>query len=144
MARFCDDLKNERESRGITLEAISAEMKVNLRHLSALEAGKFEALPGGVIRRGIVRAYLAAVGLDEGAWLERFQASFEEYARASGLEASSGNDAWEDFARNVRRNQQAGRPGRQVRWLGVVALLLLVLAAAWAAWKYVLQGRMGR
>ena len=38
-------------------------------------------LPGGVFRRGFVRSYLGALGLEEGAWMRRF----EESCRESGV-----------------------------------------------------------
>ena len=63
-AEFGERLRAERERIGITLETMSAQTKVNLRHLEALERGDYRVLPGGVFRRGFVRAYLKAVGLD--------------------------------------------------------------------------------
>ena len=60
MERFCDELRWERERRQVSIEKISDETKVSSRHLQALEAGEYGALPGGVFRKGIVRSYLAA------------------------------------------------------------------------------------
>ena len=65
MERFCDELRWERERRKVSIEKISQETKVASRHLQALEAGEYASLPGGVFRKGIVRSYLAALGLDE-------------------------------------------------------------------------------
>ena len=69
MERFCDELRWEREQRKVSIEAICEQTKVSPRHLRALEAGDYSELPGGVFRKGIVRSYLAALGLEESAWL---------------------------------------------------------------------------
>ena len=100
MERFCDELRWERERRQVSIEKICEETKVSSRHLLALEAGEYSALPGGVFRKGIVRSYLAALGLDEVSWIERFEASLQE----SGAMSTVGND-WTEFAENVRRNR---------------------------------------
>ena len=144
MTLFGEDLKRERESRGITLEFLAAETRVKLRHLAALEEGEYEALPGGLFRRGIVRAYLTAAGLEEQAWLPRFEQSLQEPAQARGIAGTTDREAWGAFAENVKRNRSGGAPSHRVRWLGVLALLLLVAALAWAAWHFLLSSRLGR
>jgi len=71
MERFGDELRRERMRRKVSMESISEETKISVRHLEALEAGEYDSLPGGVFRKGIVRSYLAAVGLEETPWIER-------------------------------------------------------------------------
>lgn len=142
MAAFGEDLRHEREHRDRTIEALSAETRVNARHFVALEAEHYQELPGGVFRRGIVRAYLSSLGLDEEAWMPRFEASFADYARRTGQALEPEAEAWVTFAENVKRNRKGGPPGNPVRWIGVVAMLLLVLAAAWATWRFLLHGRL--
>src|SRR5580658_245827 len=100
MERFCDELRGERERRKVSIERISEETKVSSRHLHALEAGEYDALPGGVFRKGIVRSYVVALGLDEASWIERFEASM----RDSGAVNAEVTD-WSEFAENVRRNR---------------------------------------
>ncbi len=66
-------LRRARERRGLTLQQISQDTKIPLRHLSALERDEFAALPGGMYRRAEVRAYADAVGLDRSvalSWLD--------------------------------------------------------------------------
>src|SRR5271168_3655716 len=103
MERFCDELRWERERRKVSIEKICEETKVSSRHLQALEAGEYGSLPGGVFRKGIVRSYLAALGLDEATWIERFEASLRE----TGAENPEATD-WTEFAENVRRNRVGG------------------------------------
>ena len=65
MGHFGEELRRERESRGVALETISEKTKVITRYLTALEDDRFEALPGGILSKGIVRGYARTVGLDE-------------------------------------------------------------------------------
>ncbi len=144
MARFGEDLKRERENRGMTLEAMAAETKVKLRHLEEVEQEEYEAMPGGLFRRGIVRAYLTAVGLEEQEWMPRFDRSLEEREQLTGKLSDTTGEAWVAFAENVKRNRAPAAQSRGLRWLGVVGLLLAVLAAAWLVWHFVLSSRIAR
>ncbi len=137
MERFCDELRWAREQRKISIEAICEETKVSPRHLRALEAGEYGELPGGVFRKGIVRSYLAALGLEESSWLDRFEASLRE----SGAQDTEVED-WSEFAENVRRNRGSGESGTRLQWMGVAMMMAALLAGAWCVWKFVLHGRL--
>lgn len=141
-AGFGEGLRSERERRGVSLASLSAQTKVNPRHLEALEQGDYRVLPGGVFRRGIVRAYLASVGLDEHEWMPRFQASYEAHARALGVATENDPEGWATFAANVKRNRSTPKPKTALRWLGVLALFLILLAATWALWHFLLRARL--
>src|SRR5277367_6530043 len=136
MERFCDELRWERERRQVSIEKISEETKVSTRHLQALEAGDYSALPGGVFRKGIVRSYLAAIGLDEVPWIERFEASLRE----SGAESEETD--WTEFAENVRRNRVGAESRTSLRWMGVGTMATMLIALGWAVWKFALHGRL--
>jgi cytoskeleton protein RodZ len=137
MERFCDELRWERERRQVSIEKICEETKVASRHLLALEAGEYDALPGGVFRKGIVRSYLAALGLDEVPWIERFEASLRE----SGAASAEGRD-WAEFAENVRRNRVGAESKTNLRWAGVAMMLGSLAALGWSVWKFALHGRL--
>ncbi len=135
MERFCDELRWERERRKVSIERICEETKVSLRHLLALEAGEYEALPGGVFRKGILRSYLAAIGVDEVPWIERFETSLKE----SGAENEDTD--WTEFAENVRRNRIGGESKTSLRWMGVGMMLVSLMALGWGVWKYFLHAQ---
>ncbi|HZY74111.1 MAG TPA: helix-turn-helix domain-containing protein [Edaphobacter sp.] len=137
MERFCDELRWEREQRKVSIETICDKTKVSARHLLALEAGQYGELPGGVFRKGIVRSYLGALGLEESPWLERFEASLRE----SGAEESSAED-WAEFAENVRRNRGGREHGINLRWMGVIAMMAALAIMGWCVWKFILEGRL--
>src|SRR4051794_28273127 len=58
-------LRRARERRGLTLEQISNQTKISLRHLEALEQGNFSVVPSAFYRRAEIRAYARAVDLDQ-------------------------------------------------------------------------------
>src|ERR1700733_6151310 len=136
MERFCDELRWERERRKVSIEKICEETKISSRHLHALEAGEYDSLPGGVFRKGIVRSYLAALGLDEVPWIERFEASLRE----SGADNPQAADGAE-FAENVGRNRVGTGSTTGMRWVGVGVMVGSLVALGWGVWKFALHGR---
>lgn len=79
MATFGENLRRERELRGITLLELANATKISLRHLEALEAERFDLLPGGVFNRGFVRGVARYMKLDERHWVGEFvRAAHEE------------------------------------------------------------------
>jgi cytoskeletal protein RodZ len=80
-AAFGEFLRRARERRQMTVAQISSETKISSRHLNALEQGNVQALPSGMYRRAMLRAYAESVGLDTDAALEQFERTFEQPAR---------------------------------------------------------------
>jgi cytoskeletal protein RodZ len=64
MASFGEDLRRERELRGVSLREISDNTKIAMRFLEALESDRVDVLPGGLFPRSFVRQYASFVGLD--------------------------------------------------------------------------------
>ena len=64
MASFGENLKRERELRGIDLREIANATNISIRFLQALEQDRLDVLPGGLFRRAFVRQYARYVGLD--------------------------------------------------------------------------------
>ncbi len=129
--RFGEELRQERERRGITLDDVAVSTRVSLRHLHALEESRFSELPGGVFNRGIVRSYAQHCGLDSDGTLR----GFVEALRASGLQTEQPEDAWVELAEAVRRNRQEAQPRQKIRWIGVLLMVVgvLILAAGTAS-----------
>ena len=137
MERFCDELRWERERRQISVETICAVTKVTTRHIKALEAGEYDALPGGVFRKGILRSYLSVLELDEANWVERFETSLRE----SGAVSPDGME-WAEFAENVQRNRISTAPTTGTRWMGVGMMVVSLVALGWVVWKFALHIRL--
>ncbi|HOW84520.1 MAG TPA: DUF4115 domain-containing protein [Candidatus Aminicenantes bacterium] len=75
MASLGQALKDQRESRNISLEEIAAATKIVPRYLEALETDRLSAMPSGFFIKGIIRSYAKAVGLDPDEVLDRYRAA---------------------------------------------------------------------
>jgi cytoskeleton protein RodZ len=134
MGKFGDTLRQEREFRGITLDAITRVTKISNRHLVALEQEHFEVLPGGVFNKSMVREYARVVGLDQEEWVGR-------YLSAHQSTKDNDEDGWMRFAENASKARgdsgRRSRPDQRLRWTGIGLLLLLVAGLSWFVWSYV-------
>jgi cytoskeletal protein RodZ len=135
MGKFGDTLRQEREFRGITLDAITRVTKISNRHLVALEQEHFEVLPGGVFNKSMVREYARVVGLDQEEWVGRYLSAH----RSTGADADE--NGWMRFAENASKARgdasRRNRPDQRLRWTGIGVLLLLVAGLSWFVWSYV-------
>jgi hypothetical protein len=64
MGSFGDNLRRERELRGVSLREIADHTKISVRFFEALEDDRLDILPGGLFPRSFVRQYAVFVGLD--------------------------------------------------------------------------------
>jgi cytoskeleton protein RodZ len=136
MGEFGDQLRRERESRGITLESIRDATKVSSRYLVALETGHFNILPGGVFNKGIVRSYAKSVGLDEEDWVNRFMSAYRQSGHLTDDDAN-----WIEFAENVGKSRvpvaKRGGVSSNAKWAGFTLLLVLLVTLGWFVWHFV-------
>ncbi len=120
MASFGENLRRERELRGVSLREIAEATKISVRFLEALEQDRPGVLPGGIFRRAFVREYARHLGLDA----ERLVADFVFTHGADAEESAS---------------PKAGghAPNRGTLAAVAFALLLLPLLAgkAWREWR---------
>ena len=81
-------LKAERERRGISLDSIAEQTKIQKAFLDSLERGDFSKWPAGeVFRRAYIRDYAAAIGLARvGRWASS-PARADEHRRHRGRAA---------------------------------------------------------
>lgn len=128
------ELRQERERRGVTLEEVARGTRFSVRHLQSLEADLYDELPGGVLRKGIVRSYCRHMGLDEEQWLGRF-------AEGGGLDDAEPDLA--QFAENVHRVRLEAMPPVRRRWWGVAVMVVVLFALATASWHWVIAPRLG-
>jgi cytoskeleton protein RodZ len=122
MPTFGENLRREREMRGVTLEEISESTKISVRLLKALEEDDFGKLPGGVFTRSFIRNYAQYLGLDE-------EHVLAEYKRT----AQPGSD--NDFSRLAVGKPLPSKSGSQPRTLPWVVAAVL-LAGGYAVYRY--------
>jgi cytoskeletal protein RodZ len=133
MGSFGEDLRAARVSRGVALEDITEITKISQRHLVALEQDRYRLLPGGILSKGIVRAYVSAVGLDVQDWTERFVKASAE----SGVQTEP-NAGWEQFASNVGRVRMERHQAAEmrVRWAGAIVLMVAAIIGGFLTVRY--------
>ena len=71
------ELKSAREALGLTVSEVAHQLKLAPRQVEALEAGRFDALPGGTFVRGMLRNYARLLRLEPEALLEHLAGRFE-------------------------------------------------------------------
>ena len=122
MSAFGEDLRREREMRGVSLEEISFATKISLRLLEAIEREDFSKLPGGIFSRSFIRTYARYLGLDE----DRVVAEFQ-------LAAQPQTDF--DLHRMAAGNSRFGRPGERTTLIATVVAVVL-LATGYLLFRY--------
>ena len=65
------ELKQARETRGLSIEDVAQSLKFAPRQIESLEAERFDRLPGPTIARGMVRNYARLLKLEHEPMLER-------------------------------------------------------------------------
>ena len=126
---FGDNLKREREMRGVSLEEISTATRIATRFLRAIENEQWEQLPGGVFNRGFVRAVARYLGLDE----ENIVA---EYALA--VDERPSVPVWTG-------RPPALPPDRAwLRWVLAALAIVALIAGSWFATRRILSWRAAR
>ncbi len=65
-------LREARENKGLSLDDVQAQIRINTRYLEALEAGDYAVLPTPVHVRGFLKNYARYLGLDPQPLLDRY------------------------------------------------------------------------
>ncbi|MGA7990625.1 MAG: helix-turn-helix domain-containing protein, partial [Thermoanaerobaculia bacterium] len=108
-------------------EQLVAATKVSLRHLEALESGRFERLPAAVFSKGFVRVIALHLGLDA----ERSTAAFR-HVYAQWQEEKTRAESGETSSPRLRLSQprRAVSSSTTVRALGIAILLAALTGGA--------------
>src|SRR5580765_6181195 len=72
LAAFGEELRREREIRGISLKEIADATKISKRFLEAIERNDHKTLPAPVFTRGFVREYARYLGLSSDDIVNRY------------------------------------------------------------------------
>lgn len=68
-------LRDQREARGLTVADIEKKIRIRRHYVEALEAGRFDLLPGAAYIPAFLRAYATHVGLEPEKVLTAYQLS---------------------------------------------------------------------
>lgn len=116
-----------RESKGWTIEDVSARLKVSVTKLRALESGDISHLPDTTFALGVVRSYAKMLGADPTPFTQALRREKGVPAPDLSMPASSGRDL-----PRGRVSLSLGGSGQKSRsWLwGVAAVIVAVIALA--------------
>ncbi|MBD3249955.1 MAG: helix-turn-helix domain-containing protein [Candidatus Pacebacteria bacterium] len=95
-------LKQARTEAGLSLTEVSAQTKIKLNFLKALEADQFKKLPAATFVKGFIRTYARILDLDDGALLALLRRDFKQSA--------SGKLLPREFIHPVIRKNRLKRP----------------------------------
>ena len=139
MATFGETLKRERELRKITLREVSEATKIGLRYLEALEANRFDQLPGGLFNKGFIRAYAKFIGLDGEAMVNAYLFDLKSQDIPQSQRPRYAGFSLEEAAPPVPPAEKSP-PSLLRRWApaGIAGAAVLLLAAG--IWLLVLRG----
>jgi cytoskeleton protein RodZ len=126
---FGEQLKREREMRGVSLDEISAATRISTRFLQAIENEQWDQLPGGIFNRGFVRAMAHYLGLDE-------ESIVAEYALAVGDRPSV--PVWRGSPPAVTPDQP------WLAWILLAVFFILFVAGIWFAVGHISEWRASR
>ena len=71
LKKFTEELKEQREKAGITLQNVAAKTRIDIKFLEALEDGNFNFLPE-IYVKAFIKQYAKVVGLDEEETLHKY------------------------------------------------------------------------
>lgn len=124
-------LAAQREAMGWTVEQVADQLKLAVRQVVALEAGDYASLPGPAVVRGFVRAYAKIVKLDPIPLVAQISMDAPGPSDATGTvvrrEAKPASFSEVRFPTHGKRTPVPVVP---------IAAVVLVIAAAAAAWQF--------
>lgn len=127
LASFGEELRREREIRGISLKEISDATKISKRFLEAIEHNDHRTLPAPVFTRGFVREYARYLGLNAEEMVTRYN-----YA-AAGDDRIEQSEHLERLVRPTMPAQPKSIPRARID-RNIVLLLVIVLALGLVTW----------
>jgi cytoskeletal protein RodZ len=73
-----EQLRRAREARGVNLREVSEQTRITMRHLEAIEADDYKALPGGIFNKSFIKSYAKYVRFPEARALELYEHTSRE------------------------------------------------------------------
>ncbi len=113
------DLKTARENSGLTLKELFERTRISVVNLEAIENGAFHLLPVPLYARNFIKTYAAALGVDSGPVLARY----EEYHRAVHAQ----EQAIVDVPKPGALAQIIGRH-KTILWIGSIFIIFIAVS----------------
>ncbi|HHY47373.1 MAG TPA: helix-turn-helix domain-containing protein [Firmicutes bacterium] len=123
MESIGERLKQGREAKKLSLDDVQEATKIRKQYLAAIEAGRFEELPGEVYVKGFIRNYADFIGLD-GA---KMVADYNSLKKGASGERPP---ALRDRATLERKGRGDFKKKARREWLFVTLLFIVALGIA--------------
>ncbi|MFM5884279.1 MAG: helix-turn-helix domain-containing protein [Novosphingobium sp.] len=117
-------LLRAREASGLSRAHLANVTKIPERHLAAIEAGNFSALPARTYAVGFSRSYAKALGLDEREVVDAVRAELAQHQPAPLRAAPA-----------FEPGDPARVPAARLAWLAALAALVVIVAGIVFAWR---------
>jgi cytoskeletal protein RodZ len=156
LASFGEELRREREIRGISLKEISDATKISKRFLEAIERNDHRTLPAPVFTRGFVREYSRYLGLNAEEIVNRYNfaaAGDDRIEKSTHLDrlvqpqaVPLPRDRDQSRERDPQSRDRKSIPPPYARIDRNVYILVVIVAALLAAslWAFQAQARRAR
>ena len=115
MSELAHVLQKARQDKGMSLVDIQETTKIQRRYLEAIEAGKFDVLPGHFYARAFIKNYAEAVGLDSEQLLSEYSSELPSPPKV------------EETPTPLRQSRQPRKEGGSGKWMSRVLLYLFVI-----------------
>ncbi|WP_054531806.1 helix-turn-helix domain-containing protein [Erythrobacter sp. SG61-1L] len=115
-------LRAAREARGMSVEQLSAESRITVRHLSQIEANEFDELPGRTYAVGFSRTYARLVGLNDDAIAREVRAELSAMAPR------------ETRPHTFEPGDPARVPSRALAWISAIVAIAVFAGLIWFVW----------
>ncbi len=90
-------LQQERERKGLSLEAVSKVTRISVRNLEAMESDDFAALPAPLFIRSFLKTYAAVIGIDA----NKIIALYETQTGMIGVSSETPPPPEKEFSRKI-------------------------------------------
>lgn len=145
MASIGEELRRERQRRGLTLEQVTDVLHIKVAYLHALEHDEFNQIPGTIYTKGFIKNYSDFLGLDSRRLVDTFKNKVGE-----SLTISKRRLVVKEDTADVLREQELieepkqrltyqGRQARRQRTLireRFILAVILVLIAVFLGWLF--------
>ena len=139
MTSVGETLRRERLRRSFSIEQISQELKISPRFLEAIEAEKWDKLPGSIFAKSFVRQYGRLLGLDDDELVAEVRQTLEPPPAEPQPEQKPGIAIPSFRVPRLEQWQTVGDTFHSKSLLPAVALVVLVMLACsgvYAWWQH--------
>ena len=119
-------LRQVRVSQQRELEAVSAELNIPVKTLTALEQDDYKVLPEATFIKGYYRTYAKFLGVDASNIIQRFD---DIYANDTGLLP---NHALNNSPIKIMGKLPGSKRDRNRKWMKRIVMTVVVIAVLWA------------